>query len=135
MDLIRMARDFGKEIQSSDEYIALAAAQQAADEDQELQQMIQEFNLIRVKLSTAMQAEDQDEEKVKELDKTLKDTYTKVMGNPNMMQYNIAKQDVDSLMNQINGILMLCVNGEDAETCDPTAHSCGGDCSGCSGCH
>ena len=100
MDLIRMARDFGKEIQSSDEYIALAAAQQAADEDQELQQMIQEFNLIRVKLSTAMQAEDQDEEKVKELDKTLKDTYTKVMGNPNMMQYNIAKQDVDSLMNQ-----------------------------------
>ncbi|MCI8405931.1 MAG: YlbF family regulator [Oscillospiraceae bacterium] len=135
MDLIRMARDFGKEIQSSDEYIALAAAQQAADEDQELQQMIQEFNLIRVKLSTAMQAEDQDEEKVKELDKTLKDTYTKVMGNPNMMQYNIAKQDVDSLMNQINGILMLCVNGEDPETCDPTAHSCGGDCSGCSGCH
>ena len=135
MDLIRMARDFGKEIQSSDEYIALAAAQQAADEDQELQLMIQEFNLIRVKLSTAMQAEDQDEEKVKELDKTLKDTYTKVMGNPNMMQYNIAKQDVDSLMNQINGILMLCVNGEDPETCDPTAHSCGGDCSGCSGCH
>lgn len=135
MDLIRMARDFGKEIQSSDEYIALAAAQQAADEDQELQQMIQEFNLIRVKLSTAMQAEEQDEEKVKELDKTLKDTYTKVMGNPNMMQYNIAKQDVDSLMNQINGILMLCVNGEDPETCDPTAHSCGGDCSGCSGCH
>ena len=135
MDLIRMARDFGKEIQSSDEYIALAAAQQAADEDQEPQQMIQEFNLIRVKLSTAMQAEDQDEEKVKELDKTLKDTYTKVMGNPNMMQYNIAKQDVDSLMNQINGILMLCVNGEDPETCDPTAHSCGGDCSGCSGCH
>ncbi len=135
MDLIRMARDFGKEIQSSDEYIALATAQQAADEDQELQQMIQEFNLIRVKLSTAMQAEDQDEEKVKELDKILKDTYTKVMGNPNMMQYNIAKQDVDSLMNQINGILMLCVNGEDPETCDPTAHSCGGDCSGCSGCH
>lgn len=135
MDLIRMARDFGKEIQSSDEYIALAAAQQAADEDQELQQMIQEFNLIRVKLSTAMQEENQDEAKVKELDKTLKDTYTKVMGNPNMMQYNIAKQDVDNLMNQINGILMLCVNGEDPETCDPTAHSCGGDCSGCSGCH
>ena len=135
MDLIRMARDFGKEIQSSDEYIALAAAQQAADEDQELQQMIQEFNLIRVKLSTAMQAEDQDQEKIQELDKTLKDTYTKVMGNPNMMQYNIAKQDVDSLMNQITGILMLCVNGEDPETCDPTAHSCGGDCSGCSGCH
>ncbi len=40
MDLIRMARDFGKEIQSSDEYIALAAAQQAADEDQELQQTL-----------------------------------------------------------------------------------------------
>ena len=79
MDLIRMARDFGKEIQSSDEYIALAAAQQAADEDQELQQMIQEFNLIRVKLSTAMQAEEQDQEKIQELDKTLKDTYTKVI--------------------------------------------------------
>ena len=58
-----------------------------------------------------------------------------MMGNKNMMEFNIAKQDVDSIMNQVSGILMMSVNGEDPETCDPNAHSCGGDCGSCGGCH
>lgn len=135
MDLIQMARDFGSQLQASDEYKALVAAQDAADNDVELQNMIEEFNLIRVKLSTAMQAENPDEEKTKELDQSLKDTYTRVMGNEHMMQYNIAKQELDGLMSQVTGILTLAAGGEDPQTCDPSAHSCGGDCSGCSGCH
>lgn len=135
MDLINMARGLGKAVQESEEYQKLSAAQNAADNDVELQNMIEEFNLIRMKLSTAMEDQNGDSEKTKELDKSLKDCYTKVMGNPKMMEYNVAKQDMDNLMNQISGILSMSVNGEDPETCDPTAHSCGGDCGGCSGCH
>lgn len=134
MDLIRMARDMGNAIQKSEEYQRYAAAKAANDGDAELQNLIGEFNMLRVKLSTAMQNENEDPDKLSDLDQKLRDTYTKVMGNANMMEFNIAKQEIDALMNRVNGILMLSVNGEDPETCEPTA-SCGGDCGSCGGCH
>lgn len=134
MDLIQMTRDLGKQIQASEEYRNYQAAKEANDNDAELQQMIEEFNLIRVKLSTAMQKEDADAEEMAKLDHDLKETYTKVMGNPHMMDFNIAKNEMDAMMNRISGILMMCVNGEDPDTCEPPA-SCGGDCGSCGGCH
>lgn len=134
MDLIQMTRDLGKQIQASEEYQNYQAAKEANDNDAELQQMIEEFNLIRVKLSTAMQKEDDDAEGMARLDHDLKETYTKVMGNPHMMDFNIAKNEMDAMMNRISGILMMCVNGEDPDTCEPPA-SCGGDCGSCGGCH
>lgn len=134
MDLIQMTRDLGKQIQASEEYQNYQAAKEANDNDAELQQMIEEFNLIRVKLSTAMQKEDDDAEEMARLDHDLKETYTKVMGNPHMMDFNIAKNEMDAMMNRISGILMMCVNGEDPDTCEPPA-SCGGDCGSCGGCH
>lgn len=135
MDLEKMARDMGKAIQESDQYKALAAAKAANDADMQLQELIEKFNMIRIKLSNEMQNETQDSEKIKTLDQELKDTYATVMRNPNMMAFNIAKQEVDDMMQRISGILMLCVNGEDPETCDPTPQECSGSCSTCGGCH
>lgn len=134
MDLIKMAREMGKEIQQSPEYKRYNAARTANDNDVELQNGIEEFNLVRIKLSTAMQKEVQDADEMDRLDKQLQETYQKVMGNPNMMEFNIAKQEMDALMNQVTGILMMSVNGEDPETCEPPT-SCGGDCGSCGGCH
>ena len=135
MDLIRMTRDLAKEIQASEEYRNYVAAREANDKDEALQEMIEEFNLIRVKLSAAMQKDPQDSDEVERLDKELRASYTRVMGNPNMMNFNIAKEEIDTLMNTINGILMMTVNGEDPETCDPSAHSWSGSCDSCGGCH
>ena len=134
MDLIKMAREMGKEIQASSEYKRYHAARTANDNDIELQNGIEEFNLIRIKLSTAMQKEVQDADEMDRLDKQLQESYQKVMGNPNMMEFNIAKQEMDALMNRVTGILMMSVNGEDPDICEPP-ESCGGDCGSCGGCH
>lgn len=130
-----MTRELGKAIQATPEYKRIVAAKAANDADVELQNLIEIFNMTRIKLSTAMQAEEKDEQLLAKLDKELKDTYTAVMGNKNMLEFNDAKQDIDRLMNQINTILTACVNGEDPDTCDAEPQSCGGSCSGCSGCN
>lgn len=135
MDIIKMTRELGKTIQESAEYKAMEAAKDANDNDVELQNQIEEFNLIRGQLSTAMQAEPKDEEAIAKFDSQLKEIYTKVMGNKNMLAFNDAKQDIDKMMNGITNILMMSVNGEDPETCDVEPESCGGSCSSCSGCH
>ena len=135
MDLIKMAREMGKEIQATDAYKAYEAAKKANDEDQSLQDGISEFNLKRMALNQEMQKEEKDTAKLQALNEELQEIYTKVMGNEHMMAYNIAKQDLDDLMQKINAILVMCVNGEDPDTCEIPEQGCTGSCSTCGGCH
>lgn len=134
MKLIEMARDMGKEIQASAEFKRLEAAKIANDNDPALQDGIGKFNLKRMEMNNEMQKTERDDAKLQALNEELQNIYTEVMGNKNMMEFNIAKQEMDEIMQQVNAILMMCVNGEDPETCEvPTG--CSGSCSSCGGCH
>lgn len=134
MKLIEMAREMGKEIQSTAEYKRLMAAKEANDNDKDLQDGIGKFNLKRLEMNNEMQKPERDDAKMQALNEELQKIYTEVMGNPSMMEFNIAKQEMDEIMQQVNAILTMCVNGEDPETCEiPTA--CSGSCSTCGGCH
>ena len=134
MDIIEMTRKLGVEIQKQEVFINFIKAKSANDNDVELQDMIGQFNVIRMSLDQAVSADDKDQEKVKELNKQLKDTYTAIMGRESMMNYNIAKGELDALVNQINAIISLTLDGEDPMTCDITT-GCSGSCESCSGCH
>ncbi len=134
MNLIKQAREMGKMIQASEEYKRLQAAKEKNDNDAELQDLIGQFNLKRMELNNQLAKSDKDDEKLEKLNHEMRDLYQKVMTNQNMAEYEQAKNEMDMLMNQVNTILVMCVNGEDPDTCDP-APSCTGSCSTCGGCH
>ncbi len=134
MDAIKAARELGKAIQADERYIEYNRAKLANDADEELQQLIGEFNLKRqqVGLEMSKSPEEQDKAKLDEANKEMQRLYTLVMSNEHMADYTMAKQGMDKLVNEVNGIISLCVNGEDPDTCDYTA--CSGSCSTCHGC-
>lgn len=134
MDIIAMARELGKAIQQDERYKRIDAAKTANDKDEELQQLIQKFNMKRSELSVEMAQENKNPEKLNQLDRELKAVYQEVMQNPNMAEFNAAKVEVDDMMNYISTILYGAVNGEDPDIIEPQ-QSCGGDCAGCAGCH
>ena len=134
MDIIEMTRKLGVELQKEEVFKNYIKAKAANDNDVELQDMIGEFNVIRMQLDQLLSSEDKNQDEVKELNHKLKDTYTAIMGKESMMNYNIAKGELDALVNQINAIITLTLDGEDPMTCDITA-GCSGSCSSCSGCH
>ena len=68
-----------------------------------------------------------------ELNAKLGEIYRHIMANPLMEEYNKARGELDALISQITGILAMCANGADPETCEPS--SCSGNCSSCGGCH
>ena len=68
-------------------------------------------------------------------DKTHKELYQKIMSYPKMVVYNGAKKEVDSMMNYINRILVMSVNGEDPDSVEMSDVSCTGSCSTCGGCN
>lgn len=137
MDVIKATRELGKAIQNDERYKSYLEAKEANDKDEALQQLIGEFNLKRENLQLEANKPDEtrDDTKVQRFNKELQECYEKVMANPNMANFAIQKNALDSLLQQVQGIIGLCCEGEDPDTCQYRVSSCTSDCSTCGGCH
>ncbi|MBQ9414019.1 MAG: YlbF family regulator [Clostridia bacterium] len=132
--LLEMARDMGEAIQMDDRFVELQMAQAKADEDEELQALVGEFNVKRIALTTESTKDDRDEAKVKRLDDELRAAYDRVMANESMQAFSAARAAMDSLLSDISRILRLSAQGEDPRKIEGAA-TCGGNCGSCGGCH
>ena len=129
-----MARELGKAIQQDERFIRYAKARLANDSDSALQEAIGQFNIARMELDREVNSENKDDEKVKSLNENLRKVYGDIMSSPAMVEYNTAKAELDTMVNEVNVIISKSIDGEDPETCD--LHSgCTGSCSTCGGCH
>lgn len=133
MDIIEAAREVGKALQADARYSRMQEISKQCDGDKELQDMIGHFNLTRMNLNNENQKQPHDDDKINSLNGELQDIYKKIMANPNMILYNAAQQEVDTLLKRVYGIISKCADGEDPATADytPCAHdceSCGGGC-------
>ena len=137
MDAIKAARELGKAIKNDERFKGYVAAKEANDKDDTLQQLIGEFNLKRenLRLQVEKPENEQDSEKVEKLNKELQQCYEKVMSNPNMANFAVMKGALDQLLQEVQGIITLCCEGEDPDTCQPRPAGCTSDCSTCGGCH
>ena len=137
MDAIKAARELGKAIQADERYVRYNEAMKANDADMELQELIGEFNLARqnVALEMSKSKEEQNKEKLDTQNKEMQRLYTLVMQNEHMADFTMAKADMDKLLHEINGIIALCCDGEDPDTCEVQAGACSGSSSTCGACH
>ena len=137
MDAIMAARELGKAIQADSRYKDYVAAKAANDADEELQKLISDFSAKRAGLQAEMskEADRQDGEKIRTMNKEMQDAYGEVMKNVNMANFAVIKNALDMLLNEVNMIISMSCEGEDPATCDPhAAHGCGGSCATCGGC-
>lgn len=136
MNIIDLARNFGKEIQKTDEYLELMRAKKENDNDKELNDLIGKFNLLKFDIQRLLSDKEDQQEKINEKNLELNEIYEKIMKNENMIAFNKASDNMNSVMNKVNSILMGAVNGEDPLTFSEFNNlGCSGGCSGCSGCH
>lgn len=134
--LVEMAIDLGCQLQEDSRYLALRAAQQAADEDEQLQKLIGEFNLKRMAINAEEQKaeEEQDAEKLRTLNGALRSVYADIMQNEHMVAYNEAKEPFDALVQKINTAIALAAQGQDPAAAAEES-GCTGNCGSCGGCH
>lgn len=135
--VIAAARELGAALQADDRYIQYGKAKEENDSDTALQELIKEFNLKRVQLNQEMNRKEKDQIKLSEIDAEVRYLYGEIMGNPHMEAFTEAKNEMDSLLSQVNAVITMSANGEDPMTCDPTppASGCSGGCDSCAGCH
>ena len=107
--IIEMARSLGRALQNDDRFVRTQLAQNAADEEK-------------------------DGEKIRKLDGEIREVYARLMANEHMQAYQAAKQELDQLVSNVATIVTLSAQGQNPDDIQESA-GCGGDCSGCAGCH
>lgn len=134
MDIIEKARELGKLIQQEESYIALQKAQADADADMDLQNLIGDFNMKRMSINNEASKKDKDSDKLALLNSQMREDYSKIMSNKNMIAYNEAKDAFDMVANRVLAIVQQSAEGADPETADYSTSTCSGSCSTCGGC-
>lgn len=134
--ILEMAKDLGYTLQEDARFLKTKAAQEAADADEALQQMIGEFNLKRMAINTETAKDDaeKDNEKLVTLNRELREVYAQIMANEHMQAYNEAKTALDELTRGMMAILNMAAQGLDPDTYEESK-GCSGNCGSCSGCH
>ena len=123
MDCIDLFKRAAVALQTDSRYLVLDQTRKANDKDEELQNMIGEFNLAR------------NDARIAELNEKVNSLYGQIMGNEGMVAYNEAKRDCENLVNYIDAIINTAMNGGDPMTVQEPSASCTGSCSTCGGCH
>ncbi len=135
MDTIELFKKAAAALQTDARYLALDAARRAADEDQELQDLIGEFNLANMDLKNEMAKEDRSDERMSELNQKVSSLYTQAMNHPRMQEFNAAKAEAEGMIAYIDAIINTAMNGGDPMTVEEPTGGCTGSCSSCAGCH
>ncbi len=135
MNIIALARELGKAIQQEESYIKLHEVQDKADADTELQSLIGEFNLKRMSINNEASKKERDQDKLSQLNTEMREVYSKIMSNENMIAYNSAKEEFDAVANRVLAIVQQSAEGADPDTADYSQSSCSGSCETCGGCH
>ena len=135
MDTIALFKKAAAALQTDPCYLALAAAREANDKDEALQDMIGEFNLARLDLNNEISKDERDDAKVAELNAQVNELYSKIMSTGSMAAYNEAKAEAEALISYIDAIINTAMNGGDPMSVQQPEAGCSGSCSSCSGCH
>ena len=113
MDCIDLFKRAAMALQTDPRYLALDQARKANDKDEELQNLIGEFNLARMDLNNEIGKSERSDERIAELNTKVNDLYGKIMADEGMTAYNEAKRDCENLVNYIDAIINTAMNGGD----------------------
>ena len=125
MDIFEKTRELGEMIQESEQMKKAKDLEAKQQSDEEASALLKEFNLNRINLARDMQNGKLTQEAAIEANNQAFDDMCEK--SQIIREYIAAKQEFDSLVQQVNQILNYYITGTDP--------NCTHDCSTCGGCH
>lgn len=127
MDIYELAATLGDELKKNEILIALDAARKNYEADKSLQALMVEYEVQQ----TAMQKEAADPacdtHMIDMIQNRINELYTAITKNEVYLALEKAQNDVNELMNKVNGIITAHITGEE--------QGCTHHCATCRGCH
>ena len=123
--IIEKTKELGELIAQSEEMKKVKELEAKQQEDENAKTLMMEFNMNRMNLGRDIQSGKITEEEAIKLNN---EAFEKLLASSQVIKdYVEAKQALDKVVNEINGILNYYITGQ--------TPGCSHDCSSCGGCH
>lgn len=130
--IIEKAKELGIALSESDEFRAMNDAQRAMEEDEVLMAKLNDFNEKQNRMMELLSADEGDQAQVSLLSAQMEALRTQLIEDETFVKMLETQTVFQALMKRVNRAIGLCIG---AEIEDEEDAGCGGNCSGCHGCH
>jgi cell fate (sporulation/competence/biofilm development) regulator YlbF (YheA/YmcA/DUF963 family) len=128
MDIFEMATALGDALKQDEKLVALEAARKNYMEDRQLQALVIEYEVQQTAMQKeASRGEDYDTHLIDMIQNRINELYEAITKNETYLALEKAQDEVNALMNKINGIITTHITGEEP--------GCTHNCATCGGCH
>lgn len=128
MDIFEMAAALGDALKQDEKLVALEAARKNYMEDRKLQALVVEYEVQQTAMQKeASRGEDYDTHLIDIIQNRINELYEAITKNETYLALEKAQDEVNALMNKINGIITARITGQEP--------GCTHNCATCGGCH
>jgi cell fate (sporulation/competence/biofilm development) regulator YlbF (YheA/YmcA/DUF963 family) len=128
MDIFEMATALGDALKQDEKLVALEAARKNYMEDRQLQALVIEYEVQQTAMQKeASRGEDYDTHLIDMIQNRINELYEAITKNETYLALEKAQDEVNALMNKINGIITARITGQEP--------GCTHNCATCGGCH
>jgi cell fate (sporulation/competence/biofilm development) regulator YlbF (YheA/YmcA/DUF963 family) len=128
MDIFEMAAALGDALKQDEKLVALEAARKNYMEDRQLQALVIEYEVQQTAMQKeASRGEDYDTHLIDMIQNRINELYEAITKNETYLALEKAQDEVNALMNKVNGIITARITGQEP--------GCTHNCATCGGCH
>ena len=128
MDIFEMAAALGDALKQDEKLVALEAARKNYMDDRQLQALVVEYEVQQTAMQKeASRGEDYDTHLIDMIQNRINELYEAIIKNETYLALERAQEEVNALMNKINGIITTHITGQEP--------GCTHNCATCGGCH
>lgn len=127
-EILEKARELGTMMAESNELKHFRAMEAVFYSDEEAQKVLNHYQARREEITAKMRETEMSPEALRSFQEELQGCMAELTANKVVNDYLEAKSAFNKVVTQVNSIISYCIEGEEES-------GCGGNCSGCSGCH
>ena len=123
---MELAAQLGQAIKADPRVAKMNEAKEAYDKDENLQNLMFEYNMQQVALGEEYKKETPDKNVIEAIEKRLDEIVAAVTNNELFIALNAAEEEVNALMQEVNAEITFQITGQ--RPCSHDCSSCGSDC-------
>ena len=127
MDIFELAATLGDELKKHEVLVALDAARKAYENDAQLKALMTEYEVQQLAMQKETSRSEFDAHMIDMIQSRINELYKTITENEVYLALEKAQNDVNELMNKVNGIITSHITGEEP--------GCTHNCATCRGCH
>ena len=125
--IFELAAELGRTLKDDARIIALNAARDAFEADENVKTLMTEYEVQQKALQGELVREERDTMFIDIIQKRIDELYNEIMGHPVFVELNEAQAEVNELMNAVNNTITFNITGEQP-SCTGSCSTCGGGC-------